>query len=82
MVPFCYRLLISGSVLPAIDAASLATPVELDQPLTTHREGGVQEGPLIELRKRLLEPLHGQTSPALAQHLRDRSLNWRRLART
>ncbi len=78
--PFRYSALISGSVLPAIDATSLPTPVKLDQSLATHGEGGVQKRPLVELRKCLLEPRHGQTSPPLAQHLRDRSLNWRGLS--
>src|SRR3954465_15170866 len=72
----------SGSFLPAVNAASLATPVELHQTLLPHREGRVEKGLLVELRKGVLQALHSETSPALAQHPRDRSLNWRRLAPT
>jgi len=64
-----------ASVLPAIDASASAAAVELDQPLLPHRERRVEEGFLIELRKRFLEALHRDTSAALAQHLRDGGLN-------
>jgi len=52
-------------------AVTESAAVELDETLLAHDIGGIQERLLIELGKRLLKTVHGQTSAALAQHLRD-----------
>ena len=66
---------VGGSVLPAINASSEAAAVELEETLLTHHIGRVEKGLLIEVRKRLLQTLHAETPPALAQHLCNRGLN-------
>src|SRR4051812_45056559 len=79
--PLCCKIGWSRSVLPAIDAAPEATPVKFDKPLLPHGKRRIKQGLLIELRERLLKPLHRQTFATLAQHLRNRSLNRRGLPR-